>query len=101
MAISMAIAAANPLNTTWPTTARASVKMNTTTNLGSIAAPSELMMPPVLAAEPASSRPMRATIGPMAAGGSTASIQFTPANLIIMAMMANIAPAQINPPRQY
>ena len=102
IAIRIAMAAANPLNTTCPITASARVNMNTNTNLGSIAAPSpELTMPPVLAAEPASSRPMRATIGPIAAGGSTASIQLTPANFIIIATMQNMAPAHMNPPRQY
>ena len=44
---------------------------------------------------------MRATIGPIAAGGRTASIQPTPTNFIKIATIEKIAPAAINPPSTY
>lgn len=72
MDINIAIALAKPLNTTPPNIATSKVMQNIAISLGS----NEVYplsrfdtIAPVLAAVPASSRPMRATTGPIAAGG--------------------------------
>ena len=55
-------------------------------------------MPAMLAATGASSRPMRATIGPMVAGGSTVLIQPGPKRRMIRATRVNTRPETMNPP---
>ena len=64
-----------PRNSTLPSTATASVTQKVMTDEEVTLSP---MISPVDAAEPASSRPISATTGPMAAGGSTTLIQPVP-----------------------
>ena len=75
MAIRIGMTDKNPRNKTEPSTATRSVTRNTITFLTSI---TSSVSPAFDAAVPASSRPIRATTGPIAAGGSTTSIQSEP-----------------------
>ena len=74
-AIRIGITERNFLNTTEPSTAVSSVTRNTITFFISIVSAKS---PALEAAVPASSRPIRATTGPIAAGGSTTLIQSEP-----------------------
>ena len=75
IAIRIGITAKNLRNTTDPSTATPKVTRNTITFFGSI---TSSFNPALDAAVPASSRPISATTGPMAAGGSTTWIQSDP-----------------------
>ena len=75
IAIRIGITARNLRNTTDPSTAVNNVTKNTITFLLSI---TSSFRPAFDAAVPASSRPISATTGPMAAGGSTTLIQSDP-----------------------
>ena len=74
-AIKIGITDKNPLNKIFPNTATPNVTANTITFFGSILSSKS---PALLAAEPDNSRPINATTGPIAAGGSTISIHFVP-----------------------
>ena len=63
--------------------------------------PSLPRIPAVCAALPASSRPMSATTGPIAAGGRIASIHAVPTNLIMMATRHISRPVTTKPPSAY
>ena len=80
-----------------PNTATPKVTTNTATFFGSTE-PSVTTIPPVLAAFPANSRPMRATTGPMAAGGRMTSIQREPNFQIIRARTQPKIPTATKPP---
>ena len=75
IAIRIGMVEKKPRNMTLPNTATASVTRKVTTVPTVTLSPT---MQPVEAAEPASSRPISATTGPMAAGGSTTLIQSVP-----------------------
>ncbi|MNJ52241.1 hypothetical protein D3C77_475660 [compost metagenome] len=59
---------------------------------------SELIRPAIPAATGINSRPISATIAPIAAGGNTTSIHLVPANLIISAIAMKIRPVTIKAP---
>ena len=75
MAIKIGIVEKKPRNSTLPNTATASVTRKVITVPVVTLSPT---MQPVDAAEPASSKPISATTGPMAAGGRTTLIQSVP-----------------------
>ena len=102
MEMRMAIAEAKPLRRTCPKTAISRVIRKTITNFGFMwVYVSVRTIPPFWAAFPASSRPIRATTGPIAAGGSTTSIHFTPTNFTRTATDMKMIPVITNPPRAY
>ena len=97
MEIRIGITDRNPRNTTEPSTAVSSVARNTITFLISMdSTPTSFAFS---AAFPASSRPMSATTGPIAAGGSTISIQSEPNLYMISASTQPRNPTATKPPR--
>ena len=98
IAIRIGITERKPRNRICPNTATPSVTRNTITFFGSTFSSRS---PAVLAAFPASSRPISATTGPIAAVGSTISIQSVPHWRTINATHIPAIPRTTKPPRAY
>ena len=94
------IAARKPRNTTEPKTTTASVVSETATAFGAMNSDGLFASgtsPAIFAATGASSRPMIATIAPIAAGGNTTFSQPIPTRPIRNAISMNTMPAQTKP----
>ncbi|CNT66446.1 Uncharacterised protein [Salmonella enterica subsp. enterica serovar Bovismorbificans] len=90
--------ARKPRNSTEPNTVTASVTMEIIIVFVSGDCPCAGSNPAIPAATPASSRPMTATIAPIAAGGNITSSQPVPAFLTMKETRQNNTPHIIKPP---
>jgi len=93
------ITARKPRNSSEPKMARASVVSPMAMSAGTRTPLASGNRPAIPAATLPSSRPIRATMGPMAAGGRTMSSQRVPAQAIRPAARAKTTPAAMKPPR--
>ena len=92
----MGITLKNFLKQIFPITATPKVIKNTPTLAAWILSPNK---PALLAAVALSSKPIKATTGPIAAGGKTMSIHLVPHFLIIKANTHPQKPTTTNPPK--
>src|SRR5699024_9215667 len=101
MAIKIGITDKNFRNNTEPNTATETVTKKTITFSYKIFSPSIGNNPALLAAVPANSKPINATTGPIAAGGSTISIQSEPNLYMIAAKIQPQNPTATKAPNAY
>ncbi|MPN59353.1 hypothetical protein SDC9_207074 [bioreactor metagenome] len=88
--------AIKPRNTTEPRIVITRVKIETVITFGSKVF---AVKPAISAATGASSRPITATMAPIAAGGKTTSIHLVPITLRLSATIVKIAPTAMKPPK--
>ncbi|MNN23632.1 hypothetical protein D3C81_1370370 [compost metagenome] len=91
----------NPLNKTAPNTVTPKVMSESVICVGfgvQACVASLLIQPAIPAATGINSRPINATMAPIAAGGNTTSIHFVPAYLTSMPMRMKMRPVTINAP---
>ncbi len=98
MPVSTGMMAMKPLNSTEPKATVSRVVMEMMMAVVLYAPVASGMTPAMPVATPASSRPIRATMGPMVAGGSTTPIHSGPNFQMIRATAMKMQPEAMNPP---